>query len=58
MQMQLGNFDEAFKWANYEPHHAFLPWVRVMPEFAALRSDPRFAGLLARLKLPARKVDS
>ena len=48
----LGNKDEAFRWLNYEPHHAFTAWVGIMPEFANLRDDPRFKEFLKRLNLP------
>ena len=48
----LGRNDEAFKWLNYEPHHAWTAWAAVMPEFEKFRSDPRFEGFLERLDLP------
>ncbi len=25
----LGNNDEFFRWIDYEPHHAWVPWIRV-----------------------------
>ncbi|MCK4879384.1 MAG: tetratricopeptide repeat protein [Bacteroidales bacterium] len=48
----LGRMDEAFKWLNYEPHHAFTAWVAVQPEFKELRKDPSFDDFLERLNLP------
>jgi tetratricopeptide (TPR) repeat protein len=48
----LGNNDEAFRWLDYEPHHAFTAWVGVMPEFNSLHSDPRFKDFLNKLNLP------
>jgi hypothetical protein len=51
----LGNGDEAIKWLNFEPHHAFLPWARVSPDLASLRPLPEFARLLERMKLPPKK---
>ncbi|MBA7548730.1 hypothetical protein ES705_41196 [subsurface metagenome] len=48
----LGNKDEAFKWLNYEPHHAFTAWAAVMPEFNNLHDDPRFKDFVKRLNLP------
>jgi TolB-like protein/Tfp pilus assembly protein PilF len=48
----LGRMDEAFKWLNYEPHHAFTAWAAVQPEFKELRNDPRFNEFLERLNLP------
>lgn len=47
----LGKKDEAFRWLAYEPHHAFVPWVRVLPEFKPLWVDPRFKDLLQRMNL-------
>ena len=48
----LGRMDEAFKWLNYEPHHAFTAWAAVMDEYQTLRNDPRFEDFLVRLNLP------
>jgi TolB-like protein/Tfp pilus assembly protein PilF len=48
----LGNVDEAFRWLNYEPAHAWTPWVRVGPIFKPLRDDPRFDELLRKFNLP------
>src|SRR5688572_19347 len=50
---RLGQLDRAFHWLNYGEPHAWLPWVRVLPGFAALRADPRYKLLLDRVKLPA-----
>jgi hypothetical protein len=52
LHTELGNLDEALKWLEFEPHHAFVPWVRVDPLFAPLRKAPGFAQFLDRLKLP------
>ncbi len=48
----LGRMDEAFKWLNYEPHHAFTAWAAVLPAFKGLRKDPRFEEFLKELNLP------
>jgi TolB-like protein len=48
----LGEMDEAFRWLNYDHQHAWIPWVRVIPEFAALRKDPRFPAQMRRMNLP------
>jgi eukaryotic-like serine/threonine-protein kinase len=48
----LGNHDAAFKWLAHRPAHAFLPWIRVHPPFRAIRKDPRFAALMAEMRLP------
>ena len=50
----LGNLDEAFRWFNYEPHHAWVGWVRVdsLMYGIAVRADPRFEELMNRMHLP------
>ncbi len=47
-----GNMDDAFRWLDYRPHHAWLPWVRVWPHLEALRRDPRFSAALQKMNLP------
>ena len=48
----LGRIDEAFKWLNYESHHAWTAWIAVMPEGKNLLNDPRYQEFLNRLNLP------
>ena len=48
----LGKMDEAFKWLAYEPHHAWVAWVAVLPWFKTLHDDPRFNDFVIRLNLP------
>ncbi len=54
----LGNLDEAFRWWDYEPHHAWWAWIRIWPPpeifpgAERLRSDPRFEELMERMGLP------
>jgi len=48
----LGDNDEAFRWLNHERPSGVLPWVRVIPELAPLRKDPRFPAQLRRMNLP------
>ena len=48
----LGDMDEAYRWLDFEPPHAWLPWIRVQPNEAPLRQDPRYEQILARLNLP------
>jgi tetratricopeptide (TPR) repeat protein len=49
----LGNMDEAFKWLAYEPHHPWIPWVAVIPDWAKpFRDDPRFEEFVKKLNLP------
>ncbi len=50
--MYLGDRDEFFTSIAYEPHHGFVPWVRVEPAMIRLKDDPRYPQLFARLKLP------
>lgn len=50
----LGDLDDAFAWLERaaDERSAIVPRVRVDPEFAPLRSDPRYAKFLARIGLP------
>jgi tetratricopeptide (TPR) repeat protein len=50
----LGKKDEAFKWVNYEPHHAWTAWVAVEPWFNELHGDPRFDEFVKKLNLPKK----
>ena len=47
----LGDLDEAYRWLTYERHHAWIPWVRVEPQFEPLRRHPRFPEALRRMNL-------
>lgn len=49
----LGQYNEAFEWltkAFVEQSH-WRGWLKIIPEFDTLRSDPRFAALLRRVTL-------
>jgi TolB-like protein/DNA-binding winged helix-turn-helix (wHTH) protein/Tfp pilus assembly protein PilF len=50
----LGEKDEAFKWLEraYNERDAHITYLALDPELDTLRSDPRFAILLERLKIP------
>ncbi|GAG75105.1 unnamed protein product, partial [marine sediment metagenome] len=52
MNSVLDNIDEAFKWIDYEPHHAWIVGVAVMPEWENLRDDPRFKDFVKQLNIP------
>ncbi|HUE86996.1 MAG TPA: protein kinase, partial [Vicinamibacterales bacterium] len=52
LHIALGDHDGAFKWLAYRPAHAFLPWIRVHPPYVPIRKDPRFAALMAEMRLP------
>lgn len=47
-----GNYDAAFRWLEFQPRYAWVPWARVLQEFADLRRDPRFQDFLRQFKLP------
>jgi hypothetical protein len=49
----IGNKDKAFMWLDraYQERAGALPFVKVDPRLAPLRSDPRFHSLLRRLGL-------
>ena len=51
----LGQKDEAFTWLEkaYEERYPWLIHLKVDPRLDPLRSDPRFAELVRRLRLPA-----
>jgi tetratricopeptide (TPR) repeat protein len=53
----LDEKDEAFRWleAAVEERNSFIPWIRENPNYATLRSDPRFQDLVLRMKLPELK---
>ena len=50
----LGDYDNALKWYNFEPHHHFVPWVRVESyRYDSLfRNHPGFKALMRRCNLP------
>ena len=54
MNGELGNNDEFFRWIEYEPHHAWVPWIRVIPSWTtpSIRQDPRFRNEMRRMNLP------
>jgi len=47
----LGEKDKAFEWLEkgYEERDEFLTRIKIAPELASLRSDPRFHDLLRRV---------
>ena len=53
LAMRCGNVDKAFAWLNraVEDRNAGLVYLTVDPKYARLRSDPRFAGIAARVGL-------
>ena len=51
----LGKMDEAFHWLEYEPHHAWVPWMTVIPVGKPMYNDDRFNEFIKRWNLPAAK---
>ncbi len=47
----LGDYDNAFKWFNFEPHMHWVPAVR-FTEDSLFREDPRFKILMRKMNLP------
>lgn len=56
LHASLGDKDEAFAWLDrsFEDHSEGVGWIRVDPRLQPLRSDPRYADLLQRIRLPLR----
>ncbi len=57
MYAGLGDYDNAFKWFEFEPHFHFVPWVRTGWNIRYTRDssfikDPRFRALMQRMNLP------
>jgi len=52
MYTALGDYDNAFKWLEFEPHHHFVPWIRVGDNDSSFIKDPRFKAMMRRMNLP------
>ena len=52
--LSLGDRDRAFEYLTkaIDRRQGPIRWMNVSPQFDSVRSDPRFAALVARLKLP------
>jgi tetratricopeptide (TPR) repeat protein len=50
----LGDKDEAFRWLEkgYEQRSSGMPYLTTDPFWSEMRADPRYAGLLHRMRLP------
>jgi len=50
----LGDKENALEWLEkaYQDHSGWLAYIKMQPEFAPLRSDPRFQDLLRRMNFP------
>lgn len=51
MYAALKDYDNAFKWYNFDPHHHFVPWVRSSDDSLFVK-DPRFKTLIRKMNLP------
>ena len=53
IQAGLGDADQAFAWLEkaFEAHTPFLWYVKILPQFDPIRTDPRYPGFLRRLNL-------
>ena len=51
---RLGDKDRAFEWLEkgFKAREAFMPFLKSEPSLDPLRSDPRFADLLRRMRFP------
>lgn len=52
MYLTLGEYDEMYKWLDYELPDPWIVAIRAWPEFRVVHGDPRFQALLKRLNLP------
>ena len=52
LNSKIGNFDEAFRWLNYENRHGWFPWIRVMFFPEEMKKDPRFLKIIRDMNLP------
>ena len=54
----FGEKEEAFRWLEraFAEHSGILQWIAFLPEFRALRPDPRFTHLLRRISAPHSSV--
>jgi len=52
--VELGDLDKAFADLNtaYDNHESSVIWLKVEPQFDPLRSDPRYAELMQKLRIP------
>ena len=49
---EIDSLDKFFEYANYEPAHAFHPWLRVSIKNPRVIADPRFKQLMDKMNLP------
>ena len=49
---EIDSADQFFKYANYEPANAFVPWFRKGVSSKVIIEDPRFKQLMDKMNLP------
>ena len=51
----LGQTDETIAWLEqaYKEHDQLLVYLNVLPDFDAIRADPRFQDLVRRIGIPS-----
>jgi len=49
---EIDSLDRFFQYANYEPAHAFMPWLRKSIDNPNIIADPRFKQLMDKMNLP------
>jgi len=54
----LGRMEEAYKWMEYEPHHAWVPFLTVIPMGKPFRNDERFNEFRKRWNLSTLELIS
>jgi adenylate cyclase len=54
----FGEKEEAFRWLEraFAEHSGILQWIAFLPEFHALRPDPRFTHFLRRISAPHSSI--
>ncbi len=54
MYAALGDYENAIKWYSFEPHHHFVPWVRLFTYRydSSFQDHPGFKDLMRRFNLP------
>jgi class 3 adenylate cyclase/TolB-like protein/tetratricopeptide (TPR) repeat protein len=57
MYAALGDYDNAYKWCEFEPHFHYVPWIRTAwnikySKDSSFIKDPRFKALMRRINLP------
>jgi tetratricopeptide (TPR) repeat protein len=57
LRIGFGDKDESLTWLEraFQERSSWLVWAGVEPRFDTLRSDPRFASLMAKMKLKPQK---